>query len=59
MKIAIRAAMAALSLASIGSANASESEGSLLTSIPGVVASAPVQQAPGVTAARGGRVVHT
>jgi hypothetical protein len=50
MKIMLRAAMAAVSIATIGSAYAGEGEGTaadtLFTEIPGVVAQAEVQNAP-------------
>jgi len=56
MKIMLRAALAALSLASIGPAFA-ESEGgpnsnTQFTEIPGVIAQAPAQNAPAVATAR-------
>ena len=62
MKIMLRAALAAVSIASIGPAFA-ESEGgtvanSYFTSIPGVVAQAPAQNAPAVATAQTGQGVH-
>jgi hypothetical protein len=63
MKIMLRAAMAAISIATIGSAYAGEGEGTaantLFTEIPGVVAQAPVQNAPLVATAQDGRVMQT
>jgi hypothetical protein len=57
MKIMLRAALAAASIASIGSAYAGEGEGTAVntqfTSIPGVVAQAPAQNAPVATARNG------
>jgi len=63
MKIIVRAAMAAISLASIGSAYAGEGDGgpivnTLFASIPGVIAQAPVQSVPGAATARNGPVVR-
>jgi hypothetical protein len=63
MKIMLRAAMAAISLASIGSAYAGEVDAgpivnTLFTSVPGVVAQAPVQSVPGAAIARNGPVVR-
>jgi len=62
MKIVIRAAIAALSVASIGSAIADEGEGTIantrFTELPGVVAEAPVQNAPAVGTARNGQAVQ-
>jgi hypothetical protein len=59
MKIMLRAAMAAASIASIGSAYADGGEGPVantrFTDIPGVVAQAPVQNAPPVATAQSGR----
>jgi hypothetical protein len=57
MKIMLRAAIAALSFASIGPAIAGESEGGPLpntrfTELPGVIAQAPVQNAPAVATAQ-------
>ncbi len=63
MKIMLRAALAAASIASIGSAYAGEGEGegvaanTQFTEIPGVVAQAPVQNAPPVATAQNGRAV--
>ena len=64
MKIMLRAAIAALSFASIGSAIASEGDGgtvanTFFTELPGVVAQAPVQNAPAVATAQNGQAVHT
>ncbi len=63
MNIMLRAAIAAASLASIGSAYAGEGEGTvantLFTEIPGVVAQAPVQNAPSVATAQNGQAIHT
>jgi hypothetical protein len=63
MKIMLRAAIAAMSLASIGSAYAGEGEGTVantrFTEIPGVVAQAPVQNAPPVATAQNGKAVQT
>ena len=62
MRILLRAALAAVSIASIGSAYAGEGEGvavnSQFTSIPGVVAQAPAQHAPAVAVARNGQSVQ-
>jgi hypothetical protein len=62
MKIMLRAAIAALSFASIGSAYAGEGDGtvanSFFTELPGVVAQAPVQNAPAIATAQNGQVVH-
>jgi hypothetical protein len=62
MKIILRAALAAASIASIGSAYAGESEGwavnTQFTSIPGVVAQAPVQNAPATVTAQNGRAIQ-
>jgi len=62
MKILIRAAMAALSIASIGSAYAGDGEGpaanTQFTEIPGVVAQAPVQNAPVFANAQNGQALH-
>ena len=59
MRIMLRAAMAALSVASIGSAYAGEGEGThantLFTEIPGVVAQAPVRN---VTPSQNGQAIH-
>jgi hypothetical protein len=63
MKIMLRAAMAAVSIGTIGSAYAGEGEGpaanTLFTEIPGVIAQAPVQNAPLVATAQNGQVVET
>jgi hypothetical protein len=62
MKIAIRAAIAALSIASIGSAYAGDGEGpaanTQFTEIPGVIAQAPAQNAPVFANAQNGQAVH-
>lgn len=63
MKIMLRAALAALSIGSIGPAFA-ESEGGTVantyfTSLPSVIAQAPVQNAPVAATAQNGQVVHT
>ncbi len=63
MKIMLRAAIAALSFASIGSAIAGEGDGgtvanSFFTELPGVVAQAPVQNAPAIATAQNGQAVH-
>jgi len=62
MKIMLRAAIAAISIASIGSAYADGGVGAtantLFTEIPGVIAQAPVQNAPPVAAAQNGHAVH-
>jgi len=61
MKIMLRAAMAAASIASIGSAYAGEGESVVsntqFTEIPGVVAEAPAQNAPAVATAQNGQAV--
>jgi hypothetical protein len=61
MKIMLRAAIAAVSIASIGSAIAGEGEGTVanaqFTEVPGVVAQAAVQNAPSVATAQNGRTV--
>lgn len=63
MKIMLRAAIAALSIASIGSAIAGEGEGTVantqFTEVPGVVAQADVQNAPPVATAQNGQAVQT
>ena len=63
MKIMLRAAIAALSFASIGSAIASEGDGgtvanSFFIELPGVVSQAPVQNAPAIATAQNGQAVH-
>jgi hypothetical protein len=62
MKIAIRAAIAALSIASIGSAYAGDGEGTAantqFTEIPGVIAQAPEQNAPVFANAQNGQALH-
>jgi hypothetical protein len=62
MKIMLRAAIAAFSIASIGSAYA-ESEGgpnanTQFTEQPGFLAQAPVQTVPSVATAQNGQAVH-
>ena len=64
MKIMLRAAIAALSFANIGSAIASEGDGgtaphTFFTELPGVVAQAPMQNAPSIAAAQNGQVGQT
>lgn len=60
MKIVIRAAIAALSFASIGSAIADEGviANTRFTQLPGVVAEAPAQNAPVVATAQSGQAVQ-
>jgi hypothetical protein len=62
MKIVIRAAMTALSLASIGPAYAGVGAGiaanARFSDIPGVIAQAQVQNAPYVATARNGQVIR-
>jgi hypothetical protein len=63
MKIMLRAAIAALSFANIGSAIASEGDGgtvanSFFTELPGVVAQAPAQNPPAIATAQNGQAVH-
>jgi hypothetical protein len=59
MKIMLRAAIAALSIASIGTAYAGDGDGpaanTQFTEIPGVIAQAPVQNAPAVATAQNGQ----
>ena len=62
MKIMLRAALAALSIASIGSAYA-DSEGgqdpnTQFTQLPGFLAQAPAQNAPAVATAQNGQAVQ-
>ena len=61
MKIMLRAAMAAVSIASISSAYAGDGEGptanSVFTEIPGVIAQAPVHN-PAVATAQNGQGIH-
>ena len=62
MKIMLRAALAAVSIASIGSAYA-DSEGgqnanTQFTQTPGFLAQAPAQNAPAVAVARNGQAVQ-
>ena len=63
MRIMLRAAMAALSIASIGSAYADGGDGVVanteFTEIPGVVAQAPAQSAPLVAATQDGQADQT
>jgi hypothetical protein len=63
MKIMLRAAMAAVSIATIGSAYAGEGEGTaantLFTEIPGVVAQPAVQNAPLAATAQNGQAMET
>jgi hypothetical protein len=63
MKIMLRAAIAALSIASTGPAFAGEGDGgtvanTFFTELPRVVAQAPVQNAPAVATAQNGQAVH-
>jgi hypothetical protein len=61
MNIAIRAAIAILSIASIGSAYASEGgqvANTFFTSLPGVIAQAPAQNAPAVATAQNGQAAR-
>lgn len=63
MKIMLRAALAALSIANISPAFAGEGEGgdaanTLFTQIPGVIAQAPVQNAPAVGIAQNGQAAQ-
>jgi hypothetical protein len=62
MRIILRAAMAAMSIANIGSAYAGEGGGSvantLLTQRPGMVAQAPAQSAPLFATAQNGQAVR-
>ena len=61
MKIMLRAAIAAVSIASIGPAVASAGEGTVantrFTEIPGIVTQAPVQSASAVATAQNGQAV--
>jgi hypothetical protein len=63
MRIMLRAAMAALSIASIGSAYADGGDGIVanteFTEIPGVVAQAPVPNVPLVATVQDGQAVQT
>jgi hypothetical protein len=63
MRIMLRAAMAALSIAGIGSAYADGGDGIVantqFTEIPGVVAQAPIQNVPLVATAQDGQAVQT
>jgi hypothetical protein len=60
MKIMLRAAFAALSIASIGTAYADGGDGLIpntqFTEIPGVIAQAPVRHSPAVGTAQNGQV---
>ena len=62
MRIVLRAAIAALSIASIGSAYAGDGDipqaNTLFTELPGVIAQVPVQNAPSVATAQNGEAVH-
>lgn len=62
MKIMLRAAIAAISIGTIGSAYADGGEGPVpntqFTEIPGVIAQAPVQNAPPVATAQNGQAIH-
>jgi hypothetical protein len=62
MKIVLRAAIAAVSIASIGSAIAGEGEGTVantqFTEVPGVVAQTTVQNAPSIATAQNGQGVQ-
>ena len=62
MKNMLRAAIVALSIASIGSAYAGDGEGpaanTQFTEIPGVIAQAPAQNAPVFANAQNGQAVH-
>jgi hypothetical protein len=58
MKMMLRAAVSALSFASIGSAYANEGgpvANTFFTELPGVIAQAPVQNAPSVATAQSGQ----
>ncbi len=62
MKITLRAAVAAIGLASVPPAFAGDSDGpvanSFFTELPGVIAQAPVQNAPAVATAQLGRALQ-
>jgi hypothetical protein len=62
MKIMLRAAIMAASLGTIGSAYAGDGDGTIaetrFTEIPGVVAQAPVRDAPLVATAQDGQAVQ-
>jgi hypothetical protein len=62
MKIMLRAAMAALSIASIGPAFAGDGGGptanTFFTELPGVVAQAPAQNAPAIATAQNGQAIR-
>jgi hypothetical protein len=63
MRIMLRAAIAALSFATIGPAIAGEGDGgtianSFFTELPGVVSQAPVQNAPAIATAQNGQRFH-
>jgi hypothetical protein len=63
MNIAIRAAIAILSIASIGTAYADSEGGQIantqFTEIPGFLAQAPAQNAPAVATTQNGQAAHT
>lgn len=63
MRIMLRAAIAAVSIGTIGSAYAGERAGTvantLFTEIPGVVAQAPAQTAPLMATAQNGQAMQT
>jgi hypothetical protein len=63
MNIMLRAALAAFSIANIGSAYADSEGGQVantrFTEIPGFLAQAPAQNAPAVATARNGQAVQT
>jgi hypothetical protein len=63
MGFVVRAAIAALSIASIGPAIAGDGEGpvnnSQFTGLPGVIAELPVQSAPLVAVAQDGKAAQT
>jgi hypothetical protein len=61
MKITVRAAMVAISIASISPAFAGDGDGQVantyFTQLPGVIAQAPAPQAPSVATAQNGHVL--
>jgi hypothetical protein len=63
MKIMLRAAIAAVSIGTIGSAYAGNGDGTIantrFTEIPGVVGQAPVQSAPLAAAGQDGQAAQT
>jgi hypothetical protein len=63
MRIMLRAALAAMSIANIGSAYADSEGGQIantrFTEIPGFLAQAPAQNAPAVATAQNGQRVRT